>query len=162
MFYLIRATFIAVLLALAALIPRAAHANQPINQGSTIYSYTDNTSCAFPLAVQGETTIQKIFFQDNRSIMFSFHGQGTVSANGDTFKFFYDGHNTAYFDNGVFVGFATSGLQLHVNVPGAGLVIADIGHLVYEPGVGLVLEAGQHDFAAGVPNNYSNLCPYFT
>jgi hypothetical protein len=155
MSHLVRATFIAALLLLAALVPRTAHAAPPINLGSVPYTYTDVTSCSFPLTVSGETTIQKVFFQDDRSAMVSFHGAGTVSANGDTFQFFYDGHVTFYADG----SFSVSGLQEHVNVPGAGLVIADIGHLVYDPSGSLVLEAGQHDFSVSA---YPGLCSYFT
>lgn len=82
MSHLVRVSLIAALLSLAALIPRAVHANSPLNLGPVTYTYTDTTSCAFPLTVSGETTSQKIFYQDDHSAMLSFHSEGTVSAKG--------------------------------------------------------------------------------
>ena len=149
---LIKATPLAAILLFAALVPRSALA-APIFTTQTPFSYTDTSSCGFPLQVQGSSS-NTLFFNGNGTVTYSFHGGGTVSANGTTFRFVFDGHNT-YLTTGQSY---TTGLQEQVTVPGAGLVIVDVGTLHFDANGNLVFAPGQHDFSVSA---YAALCPYF-
>jgi hypothetical protein len=148
------------LCAIAAMVPGRAFASPGgINAVFTPFNYTDTSSCSFPLQVQGESYDTFVLNPQQTSFKIHFHGSGTVSADGVTYKFFFDG-SVEFTSDGQII---TSGLQEHVNVPGAGLVIADIGHLVqtYDPvqqQYVFTLVAGQHDFSV---SQYPGLCQYF-
>jgi hypothetical protein len=149
---LIKAFPLAAILLFAGLVPRSALA-APISTNQVTFSYTDTSSCSFNLQVQG-SSFNTWFFNGDGTVTFSFHGGGTVSANGNTFRFVFDGHNT-YFATGQMY---TTGLQEQVTVPGAGLVIVDVGTLHFDANGNLVFAPGQHDFSVGA---YPALCPYF-
>jgi hypothetical protein len=119
-------------------------------------SFTDTESCSFPVEVRFVGTIRGLEFFDREGnlVRVQAHGKdvGTATnpANGKTASGVDNWLDVFDVESGEF---ATLGLFFHLNVPGAGVVLLDAGHIRFDADGNVVHLAGPHqvfegDFAA--------------
>ena len=135
---------------LLALVPvTAAQAAGPEQfRGTTPISFTDTTTCGFPITVNVQDSfVGRAFFdaQGNlQSINLEQNIVGTESANGITLP---ESDHYVEFIN-VSTGSAKQ-VGLSVHIQGGGVVIQDAGYLVFNPDGTVTVIAGPHPFFEG-------------
>jgi hypothetical protein len=134
---------------LLALVPvTAAQAAAPVQFRFTMpVSFTDTTTCTFPIALNFQVnTVGRMFVdaQGNvQSVTVHQNVVGTDSANGITLResdHFVDFFNSVGSDKEV-------GLPIHIQ--GGGVVIRDAGYLLFNPDGSIAVIHGPHPFLEG-------------
>ena len=121
----------------------AAHAATPVHfQNTETESFTDTTTCGFPIALNFQSThVVTVFFdaQGNfQSAIVETNSVGTNSANGLTLRetdHFVDFFNSAGYDKEV-------GLPIHIQ--DGGVVIRDAGYILFNPDGSVAFLHGPH------------------
>ena len=121
----------------------AAHAATPVHFNFTeTVSFTDTTSCSFPITVNLQSNqVGAAFFdaQGNfQSVIIEQNTVGTDSANGITLRetdHYVDFFNSAGYDKEV-------GLPIHIQ--DGGVVIRDAGYILFNPDGSVVFIHGPH------------------
>jgi hypothetical protein len=120
--------------------------------------FTDDETCAFPLDVRfvGRLEITTFFDRHGDVVRVQMHGSdigtATNAVNGKTAR----GVDHYMVVERVMAGTtATVGLFVHMNFPGAGIVLIDVGNVVVDADGNILHAAGRHDLVTG---NFSGLC----
>lgn len=148
-----------VMLGMGVLLAPAASAVPPERSWAAFDDmFTDEETCAFPIDVRfvGRLEITSFFDRHGGLVRVQIRGSdvGTATnpANGKTAR----GVDHYMFIERVRTGeTATVGLFVHMNVPGAGIVLIDAGNVVVDADGNIVHAGGPHDLIDG---NFSALC----
>ena len=132
---------------------------QHVRDTVTLGPRTDNTSCSFPITVNGIANVDDLLFFDGAGNLVRLqetvsHAVVTFSANGKTLEAKGSGGINMTFNPDGTVLASTFGIDLLVVLPGTGPAILDAGHAVFTFGGGhpfqALFEAGpaSYDFTA--------------
>ena len=135
----------------------AAHAATPVHFAFTeTESFTDTTTCSFPIALSFQSThVGTAFFdaQGNfQHVIFETNAVGTNSANGITLRetdHLVDFVNSAGYDKQV-------GLPIHIQ--DGGVVIRDAGYILFNPDESVAFIHGPHPQLEGDPAAIAAYC----
>ncbi|HEU4356384.1 MAG TPA: hypothetical protein VFT27_12410 [Actinomycetota bacterium] len=146
------------LVASVALAPAAAAVAPERSWAAFDDAFTDDQTCAFPIDVRfvGRLEITTFFDRHGDVVRVQMHGSdiGTATnpANGRTAR----GVDHYMVVERVKSGeTATVGLFVHMNLPGAGIVLIDVGNVVVDADGNVVHTGGRHDLLTG---NFGALC----
>ncbi len=118
-------------------------------------SFTDDTSCSFPIALNFQVDIVgRVFFDAQGNFQSAIVQQnviGTDSANGKTLS--ETDHNVDFFNAAGYD--KTVGLPIHVRLSGGGVVIRDAGYVLFDPDGSVAFIRGPHPQLEG---NTAALC----
>lgn len=132
-----------------ALVPvTAAHAAAPVQSRTTeTVSFTDSTTCSFPIAVNIQVdVVGQAFFDAQGNFQRGITHEsvvGTDSANGITLR--ETDHAVGFFNADGSV--KEVGLPIHIQ--DGGVVIRDAGYIFFNPDGSVAFTHGQHPFAEG-------------
>jgi hypothetical protein len=134
--------------ALVFLQSTGAHAATPVHFSFTnTVSFTDTTTCGFPIDVNLQATVVGTAFLDNQGNLESVTVEqgvvGTDSANGITLR---DATHYVDFFNSL-GGDKEVGLTFHVQDDG--VVLQDAGYILFNPDGSVAFVQGPHPFLAG-------------